>query len=204
MLCVIPSESQQATLRVTGEIFTAFLDCPYKAYMLLKGQLDQQKGPSSPCEDMALDDVSYRRAALDHYRQLPACRKRDIPGRLANIGSATYNTSTSTTKRLLKTRAPSSLNLSMFPLQEGEQTYCMSPSCRYRPSRYQSTTSYCLPLRELSSARTATQLPPSDASFTARPSERREFNFTSSVETYGARWWTSRQFSMTRPNPVSC
>lgn len=90
MLCVIPSESQQATLRVTGEIFTAFLDCPYKAYMLLKGQLDQQKGPSSPCEDMALDDVSYRRAALDHYRQLPACRKRDIPGRLANIGSATY------------------------------------------------------------------------------------------------------------------
>ena len=88
MLCVIPPESQQATLRVTGEIFTALLDCPYKAYILLKRQLDPHKGPSSPCEDMALDDVSYRRAALEHYQQLPAFEKRDISGRIANIGSA--------------------------------------------------------------------------------------------------------------------
>src|SRR2546426_5349714 len=93
MLCVIPPESQQAVVRVTGDVFTAFLNCPHKAYLLLKHQLDNHgahRVPTFSHQNTARDVASYRGAALDHYQHLPAYKEREIPDRLASIGSTTY------------------------------------------------------------------------------------------------------------------
>ena len=93
MLCIIPLESQQAAVRVTGDVFTAFLNCQHKAYLLLKRQIDKKGTNGVPTflhQNPAPDIASYRRAAFDHYRHLPAYKDHGIPDRPVSIGSTTY------------------------------------------------------------------------------------------------------------------
>lgn len=87
MLYAIPPERQTTKLKVDSVAFAAFLDCPYKAYLLLVDEYARNASPpaqhtgsfgaeGSACHDLA----SYKQAAIQHcqakmecHSAVPAC-----------------------------------------------------------------------------------------------------------------------------------